>query len=460
MADGKKYHINPDTGKPNVCTATGKRGCKYKAEDGTEPPHFPTKEAAQEYQNKRDEAENGLVPSVRKPSAAPAFSTSVDPEDEKRLKELVEDYNEIEDRMIRLDREIDGAHDHKTMLEDDLRDLYGEADDSDDSYLDREIEETEVRANDVAQQLDYLYEDRELAWAEQRRVQEQRDALREKVLRDSSETMEDYKHGVVEREKNIELLERDIAEKEKALARPPENHNLGLNLQRLRDRRGEEEQYLRRAREDLAEAQQYHRKLGGSISEGEAVAVNTVTPTGRVDPPTIEMSDEDVRKEMQFLDATRNDIERAKEAMRNARNNDEMVRAFLDVDAATERMETSMRFLELAGKGHLIPNDGPTLRVRNMAQKHLFRKNSVKREKPGEWNPWQGATIIVDPTNVGRNFDAPESSYSSQNVGLGEGSRATARDDITNEPMHGDGYSDEAMEADLSDLHNIFAIKR
>ena len=460
MADGKKYHINPDTGKPNVCTATGKRGCKYKAEDGTEPPHFPTKEDAQAYQNKRDEAENGLVPSVRKPSAAPSFSTSVNQEDEKRLKELIEDYDELDDQMIRLEMDIDGTHDHKSILEDNLQDLYREADDSDDPYLlNREIEDTEVEANDMAQRLDDLYEERERAWAEQQRVQAERDALRERVLRDSTDTMEDYKHGVAEREKNIELLERDIAEKEKALARTPENHNLGLNLQRLRDRRGEEEQYLRRAREDLAEAQQHHRKLGGSIPEGEAVAVNTVAPS-RVDTPTIEMSDEDARKEMQFLDSTRNDIERAKEAMRNARNNDEMVRAFLDVDAATERMETSMRFLELAGKGHLIPNDGPTLRVRNMAQKHLFRKNSVKREKPGESNPWQGATVIVDPTNVGRNFDAPESSYSSQNVGLGKGSRATARDDITNEPMHGDGYSDEAMEADLSDLHNIFAIKR
>ena len=66
MADGKKYHINPDTGRPNICTATGKRGCKYKAEDGTEPPHFPTKEDAQAYQNNKDEQEYGSVATVKK----------------------------------------------------------------------------------------------------------------------------------------------------------------------------------------------------------------------------------------------------------------------------------------------------------------------------------------------------------------------------------------------------------
>lgn len=40
-----RYHINPDTGRPNICVATGKRGCKY-AVDGKEPPHYATKEKA------------------------------------------------------------------------------------------------------------------------------------------------------------------------------------------------------------------------------------------------------------------------------------------------------------------------------------------------------------------------------------------------------------------------------
>ena len=40
-----RYHINPDTVRPNICVATGKRGCKY-AVDGKEPPHYATKEDA------------------------------------------------------------------------------------------------------------------------------------------------------------------------------------------------------------------------------------------------------------------------------------------------------------------------------------------------------------------------------------------------------------------------------
>lgn len=42
-----RYHINPETGKPNICRATGKRGCKYKGSDGREPEHYATKEEAQ-----------------------------------------------------------------------------------------------------------------------------------------------------------------------------------------------------------------------------------------------------------------------------------------------------------------------------------------------------------------------------------------------------------------------------
>ena len=45
MAGEKKYHVNPETGRPNLCTATGARGCQY-AVDGQEPQHYTDKAEA------------------------------------------------------------------------------------------------------------------------------------------------------------------------------------------------------------------------------------------------------------------------------------------------------------------------------------------------------------------------------------------------------------------------------
>ena len=39
-----RYHINPETGNPNVCAAKVK--CKLAGSDGVVPPHYETKEAA------------------------------------------------------------------------------------------------------------------------------------------------------------------------------------------------------------------------------------------------------------------------------------------------------------------------------------------------------------------------------------------------------------------------------
>ena len=47
---GKKFHINPETGRPNQCTATV-RGCKY-AVDGEVPEHYDSKEEAQKASEK------------------------------------------------------------------------------------------------------------------------------------------------------------------------------------------------------------------------------------------------------------------------------------------------------------------------------------------------------------------------------------------------------------------------
>lgn len=57
MAGETLYHINPETGKPNICRATGKRGCKYKAENGAEPPHYATEQDAREAYEKQRHGE-------------------------------------------------------------------------------------------------------------------------------------------------------------------------------------------------------------------------------------------------------------------------------------------------------------------------------------------------------------------------------------------------------------------
>jgi hypothetical protein len=49
-----RYHINPQTGNPNVCTAKVK--CKFTSEDGVIPPHYETQseaEKAAEAQSKK-----------------------------------------------------------------------------------------------------------------------------------------------------------------------------------------------------------------------------------------------------------------------------------------------------------------------------------------------------------------------------------------------------------------------
>ena len=61
---GKKYHINPETGRPNQCTATV-RGCKY-AVDGEMPEHYDSKEDARKAYEKIAAQEYGEVKSLSK----------------------------------------------------------------------------------------------------------------------------------------------------------------------------------------------------------------------------------------------------------------------------------------------------------------------------------------------------------------------------------------------------------
>lgn len=51
MSKAKKYHINPETGRPNQCTATV-RGCAY-AQGDLIPEHYDSKEEAQLAYEKR-----------------------------------------------------------------------------------------------------------------------------------------------------------------------------------------------------------------------------------------------------------------------------------------------------------------------------------------------------------------------------------------------------------------------
>lgn len=54
MAEKKKYHINPDTGRPNICQANV-RGCKY-AYDGYPVVHYDSKEEAQKAAEQQQES--------------------------------------------------------------------------------------------------------------------------------------------------------------------------------------------------------------------------------------------------------------------------------------------------------------------------------------------------------------------------------------------------------------------
>lgn len=40
-----RYHINPETGRPNICRAKTPDACKY-AKDGESVPHYDSKEEA------------------------------------------------------------------------------------------------------------------------------------------------------------------------------------------------------------------------------------------------------------------------------------------------------------------------------------------------------------------------------------------------------------------------------
>lgn len=58
-----KYHINPETGNANVCTAEIK--CKFTSSEGVEPPHYGTKQDAQKASEEQLSSRLPTIPSLK-----------------------------------------------------------------------------------------------------------------------------------------------------------------------------------------------------------------------------------------------------------------------------------------------------------------------------------------------------------------------------------------------------------
>lgn len=83
-----KYHINPDTGRPNICDPKKTGICKY-ATDGVNPPHYESKEDAQKAYEKQNE-------SLALLSLSKAKRSNIDPETgflNEKAKSKIENYD-------------------------------------------------------------------------------------------------------------------------------------------------------------------------------------------------------------------------------------------------------------------------------------------------------------------------------------------------------------------------------
>lgn len=149
-------------------------------------------------------------------------------------------------------------------------------------------------------------------------------------------------------------------------------------------------------------------------------------------------------------------------------------RAFEFYNERREAYADEIRKLEDRGLGHVIPDDGPTLRVATRAQKILLEEELMGQLSDGHWENlqqrdwqnggkdhweiWADAQVIVDPKNVGRNFRAGKDNY-----------QLNAKDllDVVGDRMvesvqqGGDtNYDDRKMRQDLSGLRKIFKTQR
>lgn len=139
---------------------------------------------------------------------------------------------------------------------------------------------------------------------------------------------------------------------------------------------------------------------------------------------------------------------------------DKVVKAFQD-------LENSQTKLEENGLGHTIPDEGNTIRVANQAQKHLLKEELLGQISDGHWenaanNPyedWANAKVIVDPKNVGRNFNTKKDNYQLNAKALLDavGDRMI---DTVKDKTGDSSYDNKTMNQDLKNLRNIFKTKR
>lgn len=101
-------------------------------------------------------------------------------------------------------------------------------------------------------------------------------------------------------------------------------------------------------------------------------------------------------------------------------NTEERRQAYRDLNAKRTAMEAQQLELEKKGLGHLIPDDGNTIRVATVEQKVLLTEELMGQISDGmwensgpqdHWEVWSGATVVVDPKHVGRNFNARKDNY-------------------------------------------------
>lgn len=90
-----KYHINPDTGNANVCTAKVK--CKFTSEDGVEPPHYESKIDARAAAEQQLSSTHSAVATHK--SVAKSYSTTDDPRTVEELTQAVADGDEKDKKL-------------------------------------------------------------------------------------------------------------------------------------------------------------------------------------------------------------------------------------------------------------------------------------------------------------------------------------------------------------------------
>lgn len=129
--------------------------------------------------------------------------------------------------------------------------------------------------------------------------------------------------------------------------------------------------------------------------------------------------------------------------------------------------EDAQTMLEESGNGHMVPDDGNTIRVNNQAQKWLLKNELQGQISDGYWenssnNPWEdwsNAKVVVDPKNVGRNFRTTKDNYQLNSKSLLDAVGDRMIEDVQKRTGKTD-YDMKTMNEDLRDLRKIFKTKR